>query len=252
MPAADLFQQTRVVLVETTHPGNIGASARAMATMGFSDLRLINPSFFPDPKATELAVGAAHLLDQAKVHTTLTEAIADCALVLGLTARPRDHMPPVMSVREAMAEWRAVAEHAPTALVFGRERSGLENEALWQCHRLVTIPVNPEFSSLNLASAVQLICYEARQTALGDRVDVKFKHPEARATSDDVQHLIAHFEKLMRQVGYYRVERPHPLHAKLRTMFHRLVLQRQDIRVLRGFLRQVEVTLASTDHTKGN
>lgn len=240
------FHHTRVVLIETSHPGNIGASARAMATMGFSDLRLVNPAFFPHTKATEMAVGASHLLDSAKIHAELPSAIAGCALVLGLTARARDHMPPVLSVREAMEEWKAVSKHAPTAFVFGRERNGLENEDLWQCHRLVTIPVNPDFSSLNLASAVQLICYEARQMALGDEVNKKFIHTEERATSDDIQHLIAHFENTMRQVGFYRDDHPQPLHAKLRTMFHRLVMERQDVRVLRGFLHKVDKALLNS------
>lgn len=241
--SADPFANTRMVMVETTHPGNIGAGARAMATMGFNDLRLVNPHYFPHPKATEMAVGAYPILERAIVSDQFAEAVRDCVMVFGLTARVRDHMPPVQSLRQAAQEWAQVAKNAPCAFVFGQERSGLENEVLWQCHRLVTIPVGADYSSLNIASAMQLVGYEARMAAQADAVDDKFIRDIEMASHQDLVHLVAHCERLMEKIRFYRSDMPHPLHAKLSTMLFRLPFQRQDVRLWRGFFKEIEIAL---------
>ncbi|MBT8143938.1 MAG: RNA methyltransferase, partial [Gammaproteobacteria bacterium] len=155
-----------IVLVETSHPGNIGATARAMKTMGLTRLRLVKPKIFPDADATARASGADDILDTAQVFGSLQEAIADCVAVVGTTARSRTLSAPVISPRNSAARIAATLPSGPVAMVFGRERAGLSNDELDHCNWLVNIPANPDFSSLNLAMAVQLIAYEIR-LALG-------------------------------------------------------------------------------------
>ena len=163
-----MLENIRIVLMNTSHPGNIGSVARAMKTMGLTDLCLVSPLQFPDPKADEMASNAVDVLAQATVVETLEDAIADCALVVGTSARTRKIPWPLLAPR-AMAE--KVREEAPTnqiAIVFGREQSGLSNEELERCHLHVNIPANPEYSSLNLGAAVQVIAYELRVAALAE------------------------------------------------------------------------------------
>ena len=160
------LQNLRIVLVGTQHPGNIGSAARAMKTMGLSALHLVAPERFPDPEAVALAAGADDLLAAAPVHADLDAALAGCTFVLGTSARRR-HVPlPELSPRDAARQLVEAAARGPVALLFGRERTGLENGELQRCHASVGIPTNPEFSSLNLAAAVQVLCYELRLALL--------------------------------------------------------------------------------------
>src|SRR5690606_8925573 len=175
----------RIVLVETTHPGNIGASARAMKTMGLSDLGLVAPRAFPSDEATARASGAADLLERATVYETLEDAIADCALVVGTSARSRGVEWPCADPREAAGRiWDAIDADNRAAIVFGREQSGLTNEALARCMLHVQVPTDAAFSSLNLAMAVQVLCYELRMTGLirAGLVDAAERRADAGST----------------------------------------------------------------------
>ena len=153
----------RVVLVQPTHPGNIGAAARAMANMGVAELVLVQPRDFPSPEATARAAGADHILDNAVVVDDLDEAIADCALVIGASARSRTIQWPQLPPAKAMKKAAQTARHARAALLFGRESRGLTNRELERCHYLVRIPVDPAFPSLNIAAAVMVLLYELRR-----------------------------------------------------------------------------------------
>ena len=186
-----------VVLSRTSHPGNIGAAARAMKTMGLSDLRLVAPRRFPDPEAVALAAGGADVLDSARVVASLEEALVDRVLSVGFTARSRGLSLPAATVRECAPEIVAAAAEGGVALVFGNETSGLSNEELLRCQRLVTIPANPAYSSLNLAAAVQVACYELAAGA--------GTHPlppaggGEPATGEDVQGFLAHMESAVHE-----------------------------------------------------
>ena len=160
-----LLSRIRVVLCRPSHPGNIGAAARAMKTMGLADLRLVAPRTFPDPEADARATGAVDLLERAKIHDSLPDALAGTVLAIALSARRRDLGPPPDVPREMVARLLAEAEQGDVALVFGNESVGLTNEEIQRCHAAVTIPTNPEFSSLNLGAAVQVLCYEIHMTA---------------------------------------------------------------------------------------
>ncbi|MET0205316.1 MAG: RNA methyltransferase, partial [Casimicrobiaceae bacterium] len=166
--AADALQRIRVVLVRTSHPGNIGAAARAMLTMGLSQLVLVEPKRFPDAEATALASGATSVLDGARVVATLDNALAGATLTIGLSARPREFAGRVLPVRAAASEAVAQARRGDVALVFGTEMSGLTNDELARCSAAATIPANPGYGSLNLAAAVQVAAYELRVAALSD------------------------------------------------------------------------------------
>src|SRR5206468_1676947 len=171
------MERIRIVLCRPNHPGNIGATARAMKAMGLSDLRLVAPERYPAPEAQWMATSAADVLEAAKLHSTLHEAISDCVAAFALSARPREWSPQVLDVRSAAA--RAVEMDAPVAFVFGNEAAGLTNEEMFACQFLVHIPANPEFSSLNLAQAVQVVAYELRMCI---DVAMPFSRVEKRAT----------------------------------------------------------------------
>jgi len=234
------FRNTNIVLVETTHPGNIGSSARAMATMGFTKLELINPKIFPSKVADERAVAAKDILDKAKVRTNLEEAIKDCHYVLGLSARPRENMPEALTPQQSAKKWAKYAKNNRCAFLFGTESNGLDNESIYKCHNLVSIPVSEKFSSLNLAAAVQIMCYEARLAVIENKLSAEFLKEIEYPTEKDLQHLINHFEKLMHKVEFVHYQQKMPLYARLRIMIRRLKFHRQDIHILRGFLKEVE------------
>src|SRR5438132_6310704 len=182
----------RIVLARPSHPGNIGAAARAMKTMGFDDLALVEPRHFPHADATALAAGAADVLERARVHATLEAALADCVLAAGFSARRRDLSHAPASLRDAAPDLAAAAASGRIALVFGNETSGLSNEELARCQRFVSIPASPPYPSLNLAAAVQVACYELSTAARA------FAAPAARergaASVGDIEGLFAHLE----------------------------------------------------------
>jgi tRNA/rRNA methyltransferase len=244
-----LLSRIRVVLCRPSHPGNIGAAARAMKTMGLTDLRLVQPRSFPDPEAEARATGAVDVLAAAKVCATLPEALADAVFVTALSARRRDLGPPLGQPREMAGRLLAEAAGGPVALVFGNEAVGLSNDEIQQCHATVTIPANPEFSSLNLGAAVQLLCYELRMQAFaglppaGDPVVTPFVSPPA--THEEVEGLYAHLASVMTETGFLNPEQPGRLLPKLRRLFGRARLEKDEINILRGIL---SATQSRTGH----
>lgn len=196
----------RVVLSRPSHPGNIGAAARALKTMGLADLRLVAPRRFPDPEATALAAGAADVLASARVHERLEDAIGDAVLAVGLSARQRELSHPLRTLRAAAPDILAAARGGAVALVFGNETFGLSNEELGRCAMLATIPANPAYGSLNLAAAVQVACYELAATA---EAFVPAADPgHEPATVEDREALFAHWESAMLESGYLDPARP--------------------------------------------
>jgi len=248
-----LLSRIRVVLCRPSHPGNIGAAARAMKTMGLSDLRLVEPRTFPDPEADARATGAVDLLKSAKITASLPEALAGAFFVVALSARRRELGPPSGQPREMVDRLLAQAEHGQVALVFGNETVGLTNDEIQQCHAVVTIPANPEFSSLNLGAAVQVLCYEIRMAALTrlpSPAEATVTPVSSRlATHDEVEGLYAHFAAVMTETGFLNPAHPGRLLPKLRRLFSRTRLERDEINILRGILA---ATQNPTGHARGN
>ncbi|MDR0529045.1 MAG: RNA methyltransferase [Zoogloeaceae bacterium] len=255
---APLFARVTVALSRTSHPGNIGSAARALKTMGFSRLALISPAIFPAPEATALASGADDVLEKARVTDTLDDALRDAACAVAVSARARDLGPTLLSARAGAAEiMRCAAAGEEIAVLFGNETSGLSNDELRRCQYALMIPANPEYSSLNLAAAVQVVCYELRMAALSE-AERTFKdagaqpgtgadtralamgrvtpYASARATQGDLEAFYAHLEKVMRASGFLHPERPGRLMPKLRRLFARARPEREEINILRGLL----------------
>ena len=234
----------RIVLCEPTHPGNVGASARAMKTMGLTDLVLVAPRQFPSAEATARASGADDVLESARVVATLPQAIDDCTFVVGASARLRSLDWPTMDPR-VCARRIADGSDERVAIVFGPEKTGLDNEALACCQALVHIPANPEYSSLNLAMAVQVICYELLMAhrAPSDADLLHEPHEERDsplATSGELESFHAHLETVMVESGFLNPDHPRLLKRRLRRLFNRARLDRTEINILRGLLAAVE------------
>lgn len=232
----------RFILVGTTHPGNIGAAARAMKTMGLTNLHLVAPKTYPCAEATARASGADDVLARAVVHDDLDSALVGCHQVYGLSARLR-HLPvPVVNPREAVAQIQQTDDNSQIALVFGREHSGLSNEELDRCHHLVNIPANPEYSSLNLAAAVQVIAYELKMS-FDPTIEVGRIGEEREAiNAEDLEHLYKHFEQSLTTIGFLNPEQPKNLMRRLRRLFNRADLDRNELQILHGILRAAETT----------
>ena len=238
----DPLPRVRIVLVRTSHPGNIGAAARAMLTMGLTRLVLVAPKRFPDVDATARATGATSVLDDASVVATLDEALAGAALTIGLSARPREFAGRVLSVRAAAADAIVHAQRGDVALVFGTEMSGLSNDELARCSVAATIPANPGYGSLNLAAAVQVAAYELRVAALSD--DVWSAPSFERATQDDIEGLHAHAQRTLTALHFFNPAMPRRLMPRLRRLFGRAVLEREEVNILRGILARVDELVA--------
>ncbi len=230
-----------VVLSRASHPGNIGAAARAMKTMGFSDLVLVSPRHFPDPDATAMAVGATDLLEQARVFTTLDAALADRTLAVGFSARGRELSHVAEPLREAAPDIVAAASLGPIALVFGNETSGLSNDELLRCQRLASVPANPAYSSLNLAAAVQVACYELATC------DSAFRPPASGsgepATRADVEGFFTHLEALAAGVAFLDPQKPGKFMQRMRRLFARGGLEREEVKLLRGLMNACDKAL---------
>jgi tRNA/rRNA methyltransferase len=223
----------RIVLCRPSHPGNIGAAARAMKTMGLADLRLVAPLRAPVAEDVWMATHGADVLAAARTHATLAEAIADCTAAFALSARPREWSPQVLDVRAA-AE-RAAANDAPVAFVFGNESAGLTNDELFACQHLVHIPADPKNSSLNLAQAVQVVAYELH-VARG--ASVPAARSEKLATVEDVEGLYAHLEDAARASGF--MAPGSKLRERWRRLFARMPdLEREEVNILRGLLKSL-------------
>lgn len=232
------LDQVRVVLMRTSHPGNIGAAARAMKTMGLSRLYLVEPASFPDPVADARASGATDVLESARVVSSLHEALHGTVFSAAVTARRREWSVPIKHARDAAAELMEYADRGEVALVFGTEASGLTNDEVALCSMPVSIPANPGFSSLNLGSAVQLLCYEVRVAALEPTVP-----PEAvldLATFEEVEGFHRHLEQAMTTSGFYDPANPKRLLSRVRRLFGRIRLEREEINILRGILSAMQ------------
>lgn len=230
------LEHVRVVLVETTHPGNIGAAARAMKTMGLADLRLVNPLHFPDAEADARASGAEDVLAAVRVETTLDAAVNDCVRVVGASARTRTLAWPELDPRACGETLLAAAMDGPVALVFGRERTGLTNIELDRCTDVVTIPANPDYSSLNLAAAVQVLSYEVRMAALAGTVQPERAAESPPATHEELERLYSHLEAALDARDFLDRHNPQHLMRRLRRLYGRAGLDRNEVQILRGML----------------
>lgn len=242
-----LLSNIKIVLVETSHPGNIGGVARAMKNMCMNQLRLVNPKIFPHAEATSRASGADDLLARAGIYPTLQEAIADCQLVIGASARSRTISWPEISPRESAAKCLSQSSETNIALVFGRENSGLTNQELDLCQYLLKIPCNPEYSSLNLAAAVQVVCYELfiaagekQQNSLSD------KEQTPLASAEQMESFYQHLQQTLADIGFLQPEKTQSLMRKLRRIYNRTLLDTKELDILRGILR------FSQNHNQGN
>jgi tRNA/rRNA methyltransferase len=235
----DFLKNIRVVLARPNHPGNIGSAARAMKTMGLTRLYLVEPKDFPNEHADALASGAVDVLHRAVVVERLDQALADVTIAAALTSRKRELSAPLGVPREIAPE---LVEHArageQVALVFGNETFGLSIEEVEQCNRLVTIPGNPDYFSLNLAMAVQVMTYELF-SHVGVGVDYLREEGEA-ATQQEVEGMCGHLGETMERIGYFRRRNGERLMRRMRTLFNRASLQREEIDILRGFFKQVQ------------
>jgi TrmH family RNA methyltransferase len=227
----------RVILINTTHPGNIGATARAMKVMGLSSLHLVTPKIFPNAEATAMASGADDLLQSAVVHETLDSALAGCSLVLGTSARLRSLSMPMLDARRAAKQAIVESDTHEIALLFGRERYGLTNEEMQRCQFLVNIPSNPDYSSLNLAQAVQILSYELRVAAQGvsdisvDPLDWK------PVDGQQMERFFRHLEETLLDIRFLNPKQPKKLMMRLRRLFNRARPDQNEINILRGILK---------------
>lgn len=240
--AAGLAGQIRIVLVGTQHPGNIGAAARAMKTMGLSRLVLVAPEKPLDDDAYRRSAGAEDLLEAAPVHATLAEAVADCRLVLGCTARSRRVQLEQLDPDAGAARLLRFAAEGPVALVFGRERTGLTNEELQLCHASVHIPSDPAFSSLNLAAAVQVLAYEVRRALLAAAPAdaVVPRSDDLPATHEQVEGFFSQLAETLDAIDFHKGRTPDSAMRKLRRLFLRTDLTVNEVRLLRGVLADAQ------------
>jgi tRNA (cytidine32/uridine32-2'-O)-methyltransferase len=227
-------------MVGTSHPGNIGATARAMKTMGLSDLALVSPREFPSAEARARASGADDVLDGATLYETLEDAVASCGFVVGASARQRSVPCPVVDPRECAAEvWRKL-ERNEVAVVMGPEQSGLTNEDLAVCQRLVSIPTDAHYGSLNVAMAAQIICYELRMVGIGHRAAAHETREAPLATAGELAGFHKHLEQALEKAGFFDPHHPRRLKLKLRRVFQRAELDRNEINILRGVLSALD------------
>ena len=221
------------MLCRPSHPGNIGAAARAMKAMGLADLRLVAPERFPAPEAQWMATNAIDVLQAATLHSSLDDSIRDCVAAFALSARPREWSPQVLDVRSAAA--RAMELEGEVAFVFGNETAGLTNEELFACQFLVHIPANPQFSSLNLAQAVQVVAYELRMAA---EASIPGHRTQRLATVEDMEGMYAHLEQAATTSGFHVPGSGTRLPERLRRLFSRVpALEREEVNIVRGLLK---------------
>jgi tRNA (cytidine32/uridine32-2'-O)-methyltransferase len=239
-----MYDNIRMVMVNTTHPGNIGAAARALKNMGMSRLVLVDPLEYPSQRATWRAASAVDVMDKIQVVSTLDEAVADCSLVIGTSARERRIPWPLLTPRECGDRvWVEAAQHQ-VAVVFGREDRGLTNEELHKCHFHVHIPANPEYSSLNVAAALQVIAYEVRMSALAAEqggTPVHFDDwDQPLAPLQDVEMYFAHLEETLTSLSFLTADNPRQTVTRLRRLYNRVRLDQMELGILRGMLTSVQ------------
>ncbi len=246
-----------IVMVETAHPGNIGSAARAMKTMGLTHLRLVNPAYFPCEQASWMASGAKDVLHEAELFSSLEEAVSDCELVIGTSARGRRIPWPVMDARQCgQCAVSASTKSKKVAIVFGRESKGLSNQELQLCTGHLSIPSSDEYGVLNVAMAVQVVCYEMRmqhlqaheglsvqgedQTDRHMMVDFKTRWDEPLATAGELQHFHAHLERALVKIGFLQPQHPKQIVTRLQRLFTRARLDKSEMSMLRGVLTTIE------------
>lgn len=238
----DSLNSVKIVLVGTTHPGNIGAAARAMKNMGIKNLSLVQPKEFPSDVAIYRSKAAKDILEHAQVFNNLEEAIFDCELVIGTSARGRKVPWPILNPKEAAEEVSRSSSHHNIAIIFGREDRGLTNEELGLCNLHVNIPTDPDYSSLNLAQAVQILVYEIRQAILGEQEDKNYWDVEL-ANNDQTELLINHMDELMQQVEFYDVDNPRKLLLRVRRFFKRSRIDVMETNIFRGLFATIQKKL---------
>ena len=252
-----LSDRIRIVLIEPSHPGNIGAVARAMKNMGLHRLVLVAPEQFPDPQATWRAVSAADVLEAARVVPSLDEAIADCGFVVASSAKERRIPWPVLDSRRAAAEIARASEETEVAILFGREDNGLANEELRRCNLHLAIPTSDAYSSLNLAMAVQIVAYELHlcgrdgsdaADALAAPQDADWDSPPA--TQDAMERFYVHLEQTLSQIGFLNPAAPRQLMPRLRRLYSRLRLDEMELNILRGMLTETQKRIEPVDWSK--
>tara|TARA_B110000444_G_scaffold259119_1_gene301881 strand:+ start:133 stop:894 length:762 start_codon:yes stop_codon:yes gene_type:complete len=237
------FSNVKIVLVHTSHPGNIGGVARAMKNMGLSNLVLVAPKSFPDVQANWRAAGADDLLNAASVFKTLDEAVADCHYIVGASARGRRIPWPMLDPRACAIKVKAEASKGQVAIVFGREDRGLTNDELQRCHLHLNIPSCEDYSSLNIAMAVQVVCYELRMLMLGpvtsnnelDQWDIEF------SSADNVERFYKHLEETLVDVGFLDPATPRQLMVRLRRLYGRVRMDEVELNILRGILTETQL-----------
>lgn len=232
----------KIVLIETSHTGNMGSAARAMKTMGLSQLCLVNPIIKPDSQSISLAAGATDIIKNAQIVSSMQEAIADCELVIGTSARSRHLQWPHLEAYESGDKIiNEVQQGHKVALVFGRERVGLTNDELQKCHYHVSIPANPDYSSLNLAMSVQVLCYEIRRAML-----LRIDHPKqpieenAYPKDIDLERFYQHLEQCLIKTGFINIHHPGQIMSRLRRLFTRARIEQQELNILRGILTSID------------
>lgn len=238
-----------IVLVNPTHPGNIGATARAMKTMCLQNLSLVSPKHYPSADATARACGADDILMQANVCENLSEALTDCHLVIGASARLRSLQWPQLNPRECATKVLNASAQGPVAILFGREHSGLKNEELAMCHYLLHIPTNPAYQSLNLAAAVQLIGYEIYINTLTNSVIPSSgisANTEKPATTQEMDGFYEHLQHVLTDTGYLNPAQPRQLLQRLRRFYNRAKPDHTELNILRGILTAIQKQLKKT------
>lgn len=244
-----MLQNIRIVLLETSHSGNIGSTARAMKTMGLHELVLVNPKVALDEQAIALAAGADDVIRQAKIVSTFEQAIADCTLVIGTSARLRHLQNTLIEPRECAEKAVQSAQQNKVAIVFGRERVGLHNDELLKCHYHLTIPANPDYTSLNLAMAVQIVCYELRMAFLAQQsqhknpvisIDIDNQNADFYPNFQQLEHFFSRTEQLYQQLGFVQNQAVIP---KLRRLYQRARIEKNELNILQGMLTAVEKQL---------
>lgn len=238
-----MLSSIKIVLVETTHPGNIGAVARAMKNMKMSNLWLVAPKIFPSADATSRASGADDVLAGATVCQTVQEAIADCELVIGTSARGRTISWPEITPRECAEKVLIREPGKKVAILFGRENSGLKNHEMDLCHFLLRIPCNSAYSSLNIAAAVQVICYElfvASGLAAQEEIVVGDKDEQQLATAEQMEMFYVHMAEALTDIGFMHPDKSKSIMRRLRRIYNRIQLDSKELDILRGILRMAQ------------
>jgi len=238
----------RIVMIETTHPGNIGACARAMKNMGLCQLYLVKPRRFPDAEATARSSGAIDILENAVMCDSLEQALEGCGVVVGASARRRSIAWPELNPRECAELAAKHSMEADVAILFGRESSGLTNEELDRCGYLVHIPCNPDYSSLNVAAAVQVVAYELRMGFQAPLQSLESEWEDLPATAEELEALYQHLEQALIEIDFLDPDKPRKLMRRLRRVFNRAALEKRELNILRGILTaaQRQAKLAQT------